>query len=327
MKKQKIVIVTEKLDPHADSLILLLREMGHDPIRFHKADIPLQSSMQIEYNGTQWDTSVITKKRTIHFDEIGSIWWRRNSPHELPPALTHDERQFALSELHHAVTGMWEALEQRCYWVSFPHNIRKASYKLNQLQMATRLGLQVPRTLVSSDPEHIRQFFEECQREIIYKALGDPMPIKNESRAIYSTPLHEDHFALLNRTVQTAPNLFQEYIHKALELRVTVIGDEIFTAELHSQDYEETRYDWRHYDVDVPMYKHTLPVEIEEQCFALTKAYGLNFSASDFILTPDGRYVFLEMNPNGQWLFVQHRVPELHMREALAACLIRGANS
>ena len=69
------------------------------------------------------------------------------------------------------------------------------------------------------------------------------------------------------------------------------------------------------------------PDDIAAKCVALTRSYGLNFSTSDFIVTPDGRYVYLETNPNGQWLWVQERVPSLRMKEAFTACFIRGANS
>ena len=151
-------------------------------------------------------------------------------------------------------------------------------------------------------------------------------PDENFLRMIYTTPIREQDLALLD-TIRLAPGFFQEYIPKRVELRVTIIGDDIFTAELHSQVHEETRHDWRHYDVMTPMYEHQLPVEIAEQCLALTKAYGLNFSTSDLIVTPDGRYVFLEMNPNGQFLWVQDYVPTLKMREAMAACLIRGSSA
>ena len=151
-------------------------------------------------------------------------------------------------------------------------------------------------------------------------------PDENFLRSIYTTLLREQDLALLD-SIRLAPGFFQEYIPKRVELRVTVIGDEIFTAELHSQVHEQTRYDWRHYEVEVPMDEHHLPVEIAEHCLALTKAYGLHFSTSDLIVTPEGRYVFLEMNPNGQFLWVQDRVPTLQMREAMAACLIRGSNA
>jgi glutathione synthase/RimK-type ligase-like ATP-grasp enzyme len=241
---------------------------------------------------------------------------------------------------------MWGMLEHSCYWVSFPLNIDRARYKTSQLQMASSLGLQVPRTLVSNDPDCVRPFYEACDRQMIYKTLGNSSPgilragislaerrqykqeYPNERlfRAVHTTPIHEQDLALLD-TLRLVPGFCQEYMPKRVELRVTVIGDEIFTAELHSQVHEQTRYDWRNNEVKIPTFEHQLPVEIAEKCMALTKAYGLNFSASDLILTPDGRYVFLEMNANGQFLWVQQRVPTLRMKEALAACLIRGSNA
>jgi glutathione synthase/RimK-type ligase-like ATP-grasp enzyme len=128
-------------------------------------------------------------------------------------------------------------------------------------------------------------------------------------------------------SVRLAPCQFQEYIQKQSELRVTVIGDDVFAAEIHSQAHEKTSIDWRHYDVQIPYCKATLPSDMIERCLALTRSYNLNFSAMDLVLTPDGRYVFLENNPNGQFIFVENLVPELKMTAALAACLIRGANS
>ncbi len=348
MKTYPIVLVTEEVDPHVDDVLLLLREMGHEPTRLHTADIPQHTSLSLRYNGTNWKNTLQTRTGMIPLEEVRSIWWRRPAPIQLPKTLVPEEEAFARSEVTHAVTGMWEMLEHSCYWVSFPANIRKAGHKVSQLQRASGLGLEVPRTLVSNEPESVRAFYEACQGQMIYKTLGSPNPSlllpgslsiaeqrkysqehpndEHFTSVIYTTLIGEQDLAQLE-TVRLAPGLFQEYIPKRIELRVTIIGDDIFTAELHSQVHEETRHDWRHYEVEVPMYEHQLPVEIAEQCFALTKAYGLHFSTSDLIVTPDGRYVFLEMNPSGQFLWVQERVPILHMREAMAACLIRGSDA
>jgi hypothetical protein len=347
MKKYPIVLVTEEFDPHVDDVLLLLREMGHEPARVHTADFPQHTSLSLSYHGASWKNILQTRTRTIPLEEVRSIWWRRPAPPQLPEGLAPDEEAFARLEGTEALTGMWEMLEHSCYWVSFPANIRKAGHKISQLQLASRLGLLVPRTLVSNDPDCVQPFYEACDRQMIYKTLGIPNPSlllsstsmakqwkysrehhndENLSRAIFTTPIREQDLDQLD-TIRLAPGFFQEYIPKRVELRVTIIGDDIFTAELHSQVHEETRYDWRHFEVEVPTYEHQLPVEIAEQCLALTKAYGLHFSTSDLIVTPDGRYVFLEMNPNGQFLWVQDRVPTLHMREAMAACLIRGSNT
>jgi len=326
VRKQQILIVTRELDPHADVMIMLLREMGHQPIRLHPADFPMHTQAHARYDGTEWHTDVTTRNRTFSLADVRSIWWRRPDPPTPDSTLTADEQKFASDEAEHALRGMWYGLEHECYWVSFPPAIRKASAKLGQMQQATRLGLQVPRTLITTDPDQVRQFYEDCDQAVIYKTLYNPQPLANVPKGIYTTPLEEEQLALLD-TIRTAPGLFQEYIPKQVELRVTVIGDEVFSAELHSQVHERTRYDWRHYDVETPMQEHHLPDEVAEQCLALTRWYGLNFSTSDLILTPDGRYVFLEMNPNGQWFWVQDNVPSLKMKEAMAACLIRGANA
>jgi hypothetical protein len=346
MKTYPILILTEDYDPHVDHVLSLLCQMGQEPARVHTADFPQHTSLSLSYDRARWKNILQTRTRTIPLEAVRSIWWRRPAAVQLPETLTPEEEAFARSEITQVLAGMWEMLEHSCYWVSFPANIRKASHKISQLQLASNLGLEIPRTLVSNDPDCVRTFYEACDHQMIYKTLGEPQPSllltrpgmaeqwkysqehpdENFLRSIYTTPIREQDLALLD-TVRLAPGLFQEYIPKRVELRVTVIGEDIFTAELHSQVYEQTRYDWRHYEVEVPMYEHQLPVEVAEQCLALTKAYGLNFSTSDLIVTPDGRYVFLEMNPNGQFLWVQDHVPTLHLREAMAACLIRGSNA
>ena len=127
-----------------------------------------------------------------------------------------------------------------------------------------------------------------------------------------------------------SPGLFHEYIEKDVELRVTVIGDDVFVAEIHSQDREATSVDWRDWDnggLEIRYSKGALPDEVQDRCVRLVRSYGLNFSTMDIVRTPDGRHVFLENNPNGNFMWIEKLVPELRMTSALAACLARGSNS
>jgi glutathione synthase/RimK-type ligase-like ATP-grasp enzyme len=282
---------------------------------------------------------------------IGAVWWRKPLPYKFPPELSEQACSFARLEWDTTLRGTWDALD--CYWMSFPDSIRLASYKPGQLKRAADLGFDVPRTVITTDPAEVRALYERCNGAIVYKVLSDPslgmstrldqilsqcvigvgpdqQPIVDWSRAqvkmTYTTPVTATQLAMLD-AIRLAPCQFQEYIPKRLELRVTVVGDELFTAEIHSQAHERTRIDWRHYDVPIPYRKGSLPVEVAERCLALTRGYDLNFSAIDLILTPDGRYVFLEINPNGQWLWVQQSIPDLKIKEAIAAQLSRGAMS
>jgi len=347
--KKPILIVTCEFDPHADVLIDLLQSMGHQPIRLHTADIPSNIAIDIRFDQKGQEYQLITPYYTVDLNDIRSIWWRRPAKPVLPEYLSEDEEIFARLELKTTLLGLWDNLD--CYWMSKPANISRATHKTGQLKRAANLGFDIPQTMITTDPESVQEFYDLCEGNVVYKVLSDPSlgfagranelmarcrvdqgpgkePIIDWSRVkakiTYTTKVEPDHLQMLD-TVRYAPCQFQEYISKQHELRVTVIGDELFTAEIHSQDHASTQLDWRHYEATIPYHLGKLPPKVEEACMALTKGYGLNYGAIDLILTPDGRYVFLEINPNGQWLWVQQLVPELKMKEALASQLIRGS--
>lgn len=338
MVKDQIVIVTEMDDSHADDVIILLQQMGHEAIRLNTEEIPLGVTVSLSFGNysDEWRGSIANHSngRVIDVDAVRSVWWRRPFQYGLPDDLSEQEREFASDEIDAALRGLWSSLD--CYWISYPERIREASYKGGQLKRAAHLGFEVPCTLITMDSEKARAFYEACDRRVIFKVMSDPF--LGTQRTAYMNPdqppeLYRTVTTLITdselaelETVRLVPCMFQEYIPKRVELRVTVIGDEVFAAEIDSQADERTLIDWRHSDVDVPYREATLPDEVSERCLAFVKSYGLNFSAMDLILTPDGRYVFLENNPNGQFIFVEHFVPELRMTEALATCLVRGAN-
>jgi glutathione synthase/RimK-type ligase-like ATP-grasp enzyme len=178
------------------------------------------------------------------------------------------------------------------------------------------------------------EFCERCGGSVIYKTMiPGEAPVAPDVKSalgpdfgmgVLATLLTTEKLKEFAPAIRTAPCLFQERIEKQVELRVNVIGEEFFVAEIHSQTREETKVDWRHYDYPVPMRKGSLPREVEDRCLSMVRGHGLTFSAMDFILTPDGRYVFLENNPNGQWFFCQAAVPELKMVEAISHCLADG---
>lgn len=338
MAKDQIVIVSQIDDPHADDGILALERRGYEAIRLNTDDIPSNTRIALRYGGDRppaAEIEILTNGRTIAADDIRSVWWRRPAWFGLPEDLSLQEREFATDEVDHALRGLWASLD--CYWISHPEHIRQASWKGEQLRRASRFGLQVPRTLITTDPAEVREFFAAVDGRMVFKVMSDPYlgaatvshKYPEEQLAPYQTMttlITESELELLD-SVRLVPCLFQEYVPKAVEIRVTVIGDELFAAEIHSQDDERTALDWRHYEVDIPYAQAKLPADLADRCLAFVASYGLNFSALDLILTPDGRYVFVENNPNGQFMFIEQRVPELAMTDALVGCLIRGANS
>ena len=143
-----------------------------------------------------------------------------------------------------------------------------------------------------------------------------------ERRFIYTSRVQPEHLAALEGVRATA-HLFQEWLPKRFDLRVVVIGRQVFAAEIHSQHSERARLDFRRGYADLSYAVHTLPQEIETKALALVRLFGLQFSSMDFLLTPEGDYVFLDLNPNGQFYWLQARLLErLPLKEAMTDLLV-----
>lgn len=133
---------------------------------------------------------------------------------------------------------------------------------------------------------------------MIMSEAGEPINI-------YTSRITAEDLHAQSQIQQTAC-LFQARVPKKIELRITIIGDQAFAAEIYSQQSERTAIDWRRSYPDLSYGVHQLPTEIQEKCLLLMRRFGLAFGAIDMILTPDDRYVFLELNPNGQWGWIEH---------------------
>jgi putative peptide maturation system protein len=122
--------------------------------------------------------------------------------------------------------------------------------------------------------------------------------------------------------IRYCPVAIQPYVEKRIELRITVVGDRVFPVEIHSQWTNHTRRDWRRGDYHHARYAvHDLPRRLARRSIALVKRLGLTFGAIDMILTPDGRYVFLEVNPDGDWLWME-RTTGVPIGSAIADLLL-----
>lgn len=314
-----ILIVSTQFDPHVDIIIQQLHEHQIPFVRFNTEDFPLKSSLTILFEGIRHSEELtFPNNPEIKGSDITAVWYRRPAPFEFPLEFSPAAHIFAERETRQAIRGLWELLD--CLWVNHPEKNRVAEVKLNQLKTAAKLGLEIPKTLVTNNPEEATKFFHSCSGNIIIKSLGGGLVTDElNSTAIYTNVVQESDFQEIE-SIRYTPALFQEYVPKEIELRITVIGKKVFAAEIHSQTRETTRHDWRRDTLNLPHQEHRLPRDIERRCSALVESFGLNFGAIDMILTPDGRYVFLEINPNGQWAWVEE-LTGLPISEAMVQLL------
>lgn len=205
-------------------------------------------------------------------------------------------------------------------WVNSPASLSVERSKARQLVIAEKCGLQTPQTLISNDPNEIRSFVDQAVGPVVYKTFNSFVPTTVLSADLLSEP----------ELLRWTPGIYQHYIAKAYDLRVTVIGRRLFPVLIKSQQTSRGRVDWREAQwqpqgkaSDLVFEPASLPRAVASACRRLMRTLGLVYGAIDFVVTPEGGHVFLEVNPSGQFLWVEHEVG-LPLLDALSEMLIQG---
>ena len=323
--KRTVLILTRAYDPHVPPVTETIRARGADVLCFNLADFPETVGLQATLDTPQerWAGSITSHTQHIPLDVLTSIWWRRPTSYQAPATYSPGERTFLEEEANRGFIGILESLVlQQTLWVSRLHSLHRAELKPLQLAAAQQLGLRTPRTLITNDPDAARAFYEECQGQVVLKAVSRGA-IEDETRRFMYTSRVEPHHLSALEGIRATAHLLQEYLPKRFDLRVVVIGRQVFAAEMHSQHSERAKLDFRQGYEDLSYAVHDFPQEMEARVLALVRLFDLQFSSMDFLLTPEGEYVFLDLNPNGQfyWLqaFLLDRFP---LKEAMANLLV-----
>jgi len=305
-----ILLLTNANDSTAPLVEKELSALGAGFFRFNTEDYGTSVSLSSRIGVTGDVSHLEAGSIRILGQEVRSIWNRRPaSPVCAMPGGASEAKIFAEEELHSALHGWLRSLDAR--WMSHPDSIRSAGYKLPQLRLARELGFRIPETLVSNNPSEIRDFDSflrgkggKLAAKLISK--GPPKAAHPDEQYVVFTQILSESDLQNDATLGLCPAMYQEYVEKAFELRVTVAGNEIFACEIHSQQSETTHIDWRRYDLpNTPHLVHDASPELVRRCLEITRHFRLEFAAIDLIVTPEGETVFLELNPNGQWGWIE----------------------
>jgi len=317
-----IVVISHTTDEPARDACTRLRARGEEVLWFDPRTIGKRTQLSFEWDagGTprHW---ICVDDRRVELEGVGAIWYRKpgQGGREAPSRFA----DFIDMETDHALHHLGSELGVP--FVPGPRALLLAwQDKLRQLQLAGSVGFEVPPTLVTNEPARLLEFWRshggKCVTKLLAaRSLGAPSLGGQFTR--FTEPVtHRDLAAF--ESIASCPTFVQAYVPKRLELRVTVVGGRVLAAEIHSQASAHGRHDWRKYDLEsTPYLAHELPVEIERQCLALVRAIGLHYAALDLVLTPDGRYVFLEVNPGGEYHWIEKRTG-LPITDALCDLLI-----
>lgn len=244
-------------------------------------------------------------------------WFSSAESVRLAPGLARAARPFARAA---AIAGLVALRQAHGFaWVNDPWRALASSDKLLQLRLARERGLAIPETLLTSDPREFRAFVRKHRAAAVKSPSGSAgVP---ESRRVLTSRVTTNDISDAE-SVRLAPVLAQEYVEKRTEVRATVVGAKVFAVEIHSQEKESTRIDWRHYEEGMRYTKLELPAPVRRACAAIVKDCGLDYSGVDLIRTPQDEYVFLEANSEPAWLWLEDATG-LPITRAIGALLAR----
>jgi glutathione synthase/RimK-type ligase-like ATP-grasp enzyme len=314
-----IIIISEPADVHAQAVIKELETLGVKDVRIlNFQDFPTKMSLAMKITNYSDSEFIVNfpDGRAVSMDEVISVWWRRPQAFGIPQKMAPAARQFAMTETATAFQGMWQSTAT--LWVNDILRDAAASHKPWQLELAKQLGLRVPDTLMTNDPVAAKTFWQKYPGSVVYKCFVETYHSWRETRIL--KPEEEK----LAGNIRLAPVIFQEYIPAAVDLRITAIGPKLMAAEAHSQQ-GEYKIDVR-LNNDIPYKPHQLPDDVERKLLKMMRRMGLEYGAIDMRLTPEGEYVFLEVNPAGQFLYVEYAAGIPISRE-LAAHLATGVRT
>ena len=308
-----ILAVSHPGDDHAAAVLAALQRAGHPAVLVDTARFPSEAALTQRFGGGDGaGYSLRIGGRRVDLEACRVGWWRRPQPFTLHEGLAADVASFAYTECHEAVAGLWPALHLT--WVNPPELDEVAHHKPYQLAVAGEVGLPIPRTLITNDPDEARAFAEELGPErTVYKTFLATEEHWRETRVLRPVEL-----GLLDR-VRLAPVIFQEYVPAVCDIRVTAIGERLFATAISAPEggYE---FDYR-MEMDSARFEPTeLPAETAAGLRALMERLGLVYGAIDLRRTPDGEHVFLEVNPAGEWRFVEEKSGQ-PLTEAMAELL------
>lgn len=241
----------------------------------------------------------------LDFRSVRAAYFRRPGSPRAPSSVTReDAAKYCRAEWGAVLSSALNSLGRR--WLNSPLAILAAEDKPRQLAVAVALGFEVPPTLISN---HLSAVSERLTMgSVIAKTVREALLENENGEYVIFTNQIPSLSGVAAETVAMAPIIFQGQLEKRSDIRVTVIGRRVFAAEILSQALPETSVDWRcgsHPELVHGV--HDLPDRLAELCVALVDALGLRFGAIDLVLDHSGQYWFLEVNPNGQWAWIENR--------------------
>lgn len=290
-----------------------LRVRGAEPLRLDTDSFPsaLRLSTELLSSDPQGGALLLDGSPLV----VRAVWLWRLWAARMDPRLDPRHAESARSESMTALRGLLDLLSD-VKWIDSIDANAMAANKTRQLRLARAAGLAIPDTLITNDPDQARRFFHKHEGRVVAKLQTSLSYSMRGGGGLPTRLLRREDLDALDG-LRHAPMMFQRYVEKAWELRVAWVDGRAFVGAL---DGKKCGTDWR-YESTAAWEQHALPEGVRAALARLMSSLGLRQGAADLIVTPQGEYVFLEVNPSGEWGMLEAEL-ELPISAALADALI-----
>ena len=241
-----ILVLTNKDDVTVDFVIKEVQKRNIPYYRLNTEDIPNKININFNLNTNTFELMDTVKGITINLLDFDSVYYRRPLLNNLDyiEEINVQEFNYLRSELAFVLEGIYKILRKK-YWLNDVYNIREAENKIYQLQMAQDVGFKIPQSLISNQSEEVNNFKIAADNDCIIKPIkSGNMKDENSPKAVFTVKVKDKHFKDIDR-IESFPIYIQNNIHKQYDLRIIVIGIEVYAAQIHSQVNKSSEIDWR----------------------------------------------------------------------------------
>ena len=300
----KVQIISNKSDITSDFITKSLNKKGIEFYRFNTEELTKSVTFSLNFSSNSHQIKDSKIEKSFDLKDFTSVYYRRPKiPEFYSPELSPGEVNFIRNEFIYTLEGIYKLL-RNAYWVSPIYSIREAENKIYQLDIAKSLGFTIPNSIITNSHDQVSLFFKENKEKCIIKPIKSGIIEDSvETKVVFTNILKT--VPEKEEKVSSSTNYIQSHILKKGDVRVIVVGNKIFATLIHSQENSETKTDWRKGEMNLIHERINLPEEINSKCIFLLKTLKLRFGAIDFILDGMGNYIFLEINPNGQWAWIE----------------------
>ncbi|MCJ8153157.1 MvdD family ATP-grasp ribosomal peptide maturase [Chryseobacterium sp. SSA4.19] len=319
----KILIITHTGDNFSiDKVTEYIDKNGCEVIRFNVDEYPLKNKLSTTFQDGEWTTKLETPEKEYRLDDISAVWYRRayNIGQGVKDELDTKFYGAAMGEIRTTLFGFLESVD--VYSLGKPSVYRRLDSKEEQLKIADKIGFKIPATCVTNNPDKAKKFIVKHKDVVAKMQTGFAIYEDGIENVVFTNVVNEDKLEELD-TLLYCPMQFQQKIEKQKELRITVVGRDIYAFEIDSQQSEAAKTDWRKDGVNLidKWIPTQLPQDIEVKILELLDVYHVDYGAIDMIVSPEDEYYFIEINAAGEFFWLDNLTEQNQISKSIADLL------